>query len=44
MERGKAGTKEKSPDGLSLPIQNTILVNTIWHYYTRYGKNTMKFN
>ena len=28
MERSKVGTKEKrSPDGLSLPNQNTIIIN-----------------
>ena len=25
-------------DGLSLPNQNTILINLIWYYSTRYGK------
>ena len=36
--------KESSPDGLLLPNQNTILINTIWYYFRRYGKSTMKFN
>ena len=45
MERSKAGTKEKiSPDGMNYPNQNTILINIIWYYFARYGKNTMKFN
>ena len=44
MERGKAGTKKRSPDGLSLPNQNTIIINIIWYYFKRYGKITIKFN
>ena len=53
MERGKAGTKEISPDGLSKEIspdglsllnQNTILINITWYYFIRYGKSKMKFN
>ena len=38
MERSKACTKEKSPDGLSLPVQNKIIINIIWYYFTRYEK------
>ena len=34
----------KSPDGLSLPNQNTILINIKWYYFRTHGKNTMKFN
>ena len=34
----------KSPDSLLLPNQNTILINIQCYYFTRYGKNTMKFN
>ena len=34
MERSKMATKERSPDGLSLPIQNTILINTICYNFT----------
>ena len=30
MERSKAGTKKRSPDGLSHPNRNTILTNIIW--------------
>ena len=30
MERSKAGGKKRSPDGLSLPNQNTIITNIIW--------------
>ena len=44
MERSKAGTKERCPDCLSLPYQNTTLINIIWYYFTRYGKSTMKLN
>ena len=43
MEKWKVGTKERSPDGLSLPNQNRILINKIWYYFTTYGKSTMKF-
>ena len=41
MENSKTGTKE-SLDSLSLPNQNTILMNIKW-YFTKYVKNTMKF-
>ena len=41
MERSKAGTKERRPDGLSLPNQNTILINIIWYYFPRFGKSTI---
>ena len=27
MEKSKAGKKKLSPDGLSLPIKNTIIIN-----------------
>ena len=37
MERSKASTKERSPSDLSLPNQNTILINIIWYHFTRYG-------
>ena len=30
MERSKAGTKKRSPDGLSHPNQNTIIINIIY--------------
>ena len=43
-KKSTAGTNKRSPDGLSLPNQNTILINIKWYYFTRYGKNTMKFN
>ena len=36
----KAGTKT---DGLSLPNQNTILINIIWYFFIRYGKSIRKF-
>ena len=42
--KSKEGTKERSHDSLSLPNQNTILINIKWYYFTRYGKDTMKFN
>ena len=38
VERSKAGTKERSPDSLSLPNQNTISINIKWYYFTRYKK------
>ena len=51
MEISKAFTKERSPDGLPLPNQNT-LINIIWYYFTiwkKYNeiqlpKNKMEFN
>ena len=30
MERSKTTTKKTSPDNLSLPNQNTIIINIIW--------------
>ena len=30
MEKSKAGTNKRSPDGLSHPNQNTIIINKIW--------------
>ena len=44
MERSKAGKEKRSPDGLSLPNQNTIIINIICLYFTRYEKGLMKFN
>ena len=44
MERSKAGKKERSPDGQSLPNQNTILINIIWYYFKSRGRSTIKFN
>ena len=38
MEKSTAGTNKRSPDGLSLPNYNTILINIKWYYFTRYGK------
>ena len=38
MEKSTAGTKERSPDCLSLPSQNTILINVKWYYFMRHGK------
>ena len=37
-EKSTAGTKERSPDSLSLPNQNTILINIKWYHFKRYGK------
>ena len=42
MESSKAGTKKRSPDGLSHPNPNTIIINTI--YFIRNGKIIMKSN
>ena len=36
--------EKSSPEGLSLPNNNAILINMIWYYFIRYGKITMKFN
>ena len=44
MEISKAGTNERSPGGLSLPNQNTLLINIIWYYLKIYTKSTMTFN
>ena len=33
MEKSKAGTKERSPNSLSLPNQNTILINIKLYYF-----------
>ena len=44
MERSKTGTKGRSTDGLSLPNQNTTIINIICYYFIRYGKSSMKFN
>ena len=44
MERSKAGTNNRSPDGLSHPNQNTIIINKIRKYFIRNGKSTMKLN
>ena len=30
MEKSKAGTKKRCPDGLSPPNQNTIIINKMW--------------
>ena len=38
MEKSTAGTKERSPDSLPLPNENTILINIKWYYFTRCGK------
>ena len=38
MEKSKAGAKERSPDSLSLPNQNTILIKIKCYYFARYEK------
>ena len=38
MKRSKAPTKERSPDGQSLPTPNTILISIIWYNFTRHEK------
>ena len=38
MEKSTAGTKERSPDSLLLPYQNTILTNIKLYYFTSYRK------
>ena len=35
-ERSKAGTKKGSPEGLSQPNQNTIIINIMFYYLIRY--------
>ena len=44
MEISKVGTKERSPDGLSIPNQKTILIYIRRHHFKKYGKNKMKYN
>ena len=44
IERRKAGTKKRSPDGLSHPNKNIIKINKILYNFIRYGKSIMKFN
>ena len=44
MEKSTAGTNKKSPDGLSHPNQNTIIIiiiiiNKIWEYFIRWKKH-----
>ena len=43
-KEAKRARKKTSPDGLSHPNQNTIIINKIWYYFIRNGKSTMKFN
>ena len=40
----KLARKKRSPDGVSHPNQNTIIINLILMYFIRYGKGIMKFN
>ena len=39
----KTGTKKRNPNGLSVPNQNTIIINKICYYFIRYGISTIKF-
>ena len=43
IERSKEGTKERTPDGLSVPNQNTILINIILFYKIRNKYNEIQF-
>ena len=38
MERSKAGTNKRSPDGLSHPNENTIIKKIMWKYFIRWKK------
>ena len=38
MEKSTVDTKERSPDSLSIPYQNKILINIKLYYFTRSGK------
>ena len=38
MEKSTAGTNKGSPDGLSHPNQNTIILNKIWYYFIKKWK------
>ena len=45
MERSKQQSgheRKRSPDGLSLPNQNTIIINIIWQHFIRKAKK--KYN
>ena len=38
MEINKTGTKKINVGGLSLPNENTMIMNIIWYYFIRYCK------
>ena len=40
MEKSTVGTNKRSPDGLSHPNRNTIIIYKIWKYFIRNGKST----
>ena len=44
IERSKAGTKNRSPDGVSHPNQNIKIINKELQHSIRYGKSKIKFN
>ena len=44
MERSKAEVKKRSPNGISHPNQNTIIINIILKYLIRNEKSIIKFN
>ena len=39
MEKNKAGTNKSSPDGLSHPNRNTIIINNLVKFYKKWKKN-----
>ena len=39
MEKGTAGTKKRSPDGLSHTSLNTIIINNPVKFYKKWKKN-----
>ena len=38
MEKSTAGTNKRSPDGLSHPNRNTIIINNLVKFYKKYKK------
>ena len=39
MEKSTAGTNKRSPDGLSHPNRNTIIINNLVKFYKKWKKN-----
>ena len=39
MEKSRAGTNKRSPDGLSHPNRNTIITNNLVKFYKKWKKN-----
>ena len=39
MEKSTAGTNKRSPDGLSHPNRNTIMINNLVKFYENWEKN-----